>query len=151
MTIASTRVRIVGSVQLHSDQSVMLVSMSERIPCNGIQTEGGRVSSPGAEFGGMAFSVLRTSSCMTVWKPARLSESECCGGRPWSGKKACRSTCTLYSKLVAPLTVVSNTGSLKSAFLTVYESEDGLVLSTTIFQGSWVAFRIARRIAFLTS
>jgi len=66
MTIVSTRFRIVGSVCLRSDQSVMLVSMLGRILCSWIQTKGGRVSSPGAEFGGMASTALRTSSLVTV-------------------------------------------------------------------------------------
>jgi len=48
----------VGSVRLRSDQSVRLVSMSGWILCSQIQTEGGRVSSSGAELGGMASSTL---------------------------------------------------------------------------------------------
>jgi len=62
MTMVSTHFRMVGSVRLHSDQSVMLVSISGWILYSWIQTEGGRVSPPGAEFGGMASSALRTSS-----------------------------------------------------------------------------------------
>jgi len=134
MTIVSTCFKIVSSVRLRGDQSVMLVSMSGRILCSRIQTEGGRVSSHVAKFGGIASNALRTSSCMTVWKPSRLSESWGCGGAPLSGKKACRSTCALFSKLVAPLIVASDAGSLGSAFLTICQREDGLVFLTTVFQ-----------------
>jgi len=102
--------------------------------CNQIQVDGGRVSSPGAEFGGMASSALRTSSSVTVWKPSRLSQGWCCGGSPLSGKKVCRCTCALSSRLVAPLMVASDTGGLGSAFLMVWQREDGVVLSTTVFQ-----------------
>jgi len=132
--MVSTRFRMVGSVRLRSDQSVMLVSMSGRTLYSRIQVSGGRVSSPGAEFGGMASSALRTSSGVTVWKPSRLFEGWCCGGGPLSGKKVCRSTCTLSSKLVSPLIVTSDAGGLGSAFLTVCQREDGLVFSTTVFQ-----------------
>ena len=69
-----------------------------------------------------------------MWKPLRLCEGWCCGGGPLSGKKACRSTCALYSKLVAPLIVASNAADLGSAFLTVCQREDKLVFSTTVFQ-----------------
>jgi len=72
-----------------------------------------------------------------------LAEGWCCGGGPLSGKKACRSTCTLSSKLVASLIVASDAGGLGSAFLTICLREDGLVFSTTLLQYSWVAFRIA--------
>jgi len=62
MTMVSTRFRIVGTVQLRSNQSVMLVSMLGRILCSRIQTEGRRVLSPGAELGQITSSTLRTSS-----------------------------------------------------------------------------------------
>ena len=68
-----------------------------------------------------------------MWKHSRLSESLCCGGRPSSGKKACRSTCAISSRLVAPLIVASEAGGLRSAFLTVCQRDDKLVFSTTVF------------------
>jgi len=75
--------------------------------------------SPGAELGGIASSTLRTSSCVTGWKPSRLSEAWHYGGGSFSGKKACRSTCALSSKLVALLIVASDAGGVGSAFLTI--------------------------------
>jgi len=92
------------------------------------------VSSPRAELGGIASSALRTSSGVTGWKPSRLSEGWSCGGGLFSRKKACRSTCALSSKLVAPLIVASNAGSLGSALLSVCQREDGFVFATTVFQ-----------------
>ena len=53
-------------MQLRSKQSIMLVSISSQILCSWIQTKRGRVSSPHTEFGKMASSALRTSSCVTV-------------------------------------------------------------------------------------
>jgi len=67
MTTVSTRFRIVGSVQLRSDQSVMLVSMLEQILYNQIQTEGGRVSSPGAEVGRIASNAFETVRELMLW------------------------------------------------------------------------------------
>jgi len=103
------------------------------------------VSSLRAELGGMASSALRTSSCVTMWQPWRLSEGWCCGGGPLSGKKACPSASALSSKLVAALIVAGDPGALGSAFLTVCHREDELVFSTTMFQCSCDACRIARR------
>ena len=62
MTIVSTCLRIVGSVGLRSNQSVILISMLGRILCSWIETEEGRVLSPSAEFDGMASNTLTTSS-----------------------------------------------------------------------------------------
>jgi len=92
------------------------------------------VSSPRAKLGGMAPSTFRTPSWVTGWKPSRLSETWYHGGGPFSGKKACRSTCALSSKLVTPLIVASDAGGLGSAFLTLCQWEDGFVFSTTVFQ-----------------
>jgi len=69
-----------------------------------------------------------------VWKPSRLSEGSCYSSRTSSGKNTCRNTGALSSKVVAPLIVASEAGSLGSAFLTVCQRDEGLVFSTTVFQ-----------------